>query len=65
MPICNVIVLFAPVVVKRGSTTFELILQSAWGRLSPGKQVGRSSTPCWERHQVWGKESEWWPKYMQ
>ena len=31
---------------KRESTAFELILRSAWGLSSPGKQVGRSSTPC-------------------
>ena len=28
-------------------------------------QVGRSSTPCQKRSQVWGRESERWPKYMQ
>ena len=33
--------------------------------MSPGKQVGRSSTPCRKRSQVWGRESERWPKYMQ
>ena len=44
---------------KRESTAFELILQSAWGLLSPGKQVGKSSNPCWKRSQVWGKESEY------
>ena len=27
------------------STVFELILQSGWELSSPGKQVGRSSTP--------------------
>ena len=59
------IVLFAPVVVKRGCTTFESILRSTWGLLSPGKQVGRSSTPCWKRSQVWGRESDRRPKYMQ
>ena len=32
---------------KKESTAFELILQSAWGLSSPGKQVGRSSTPSW------------------
>ena len=31
---------------KRESTAFDLILQSAWGLSSSGKQVGRSSTPC-------------------
>ena len=50
---------------KRESTAFELILRSAWGLSSPGKQVGRSSTPCQKRRQVWGRESEPWPKYMQ
>ena len=50
---------------KRESTAFDLILRSAWGLLSPGKQVGESSTPCRKRRQVWGRESEWWPKYMQ
>ena len=40
-------------------------VRSAWGLSSPGKQVGRSSTPCWKRSQVWGRDSEWWPKYMQ
>ena len=49
---------------KRESTAFDLILQSAWGLSSPGKQVGRSSTPCPKRSQVWDRESEWWPKYM-
>ena len=29
---------------KRESTAFDLILQSAWGLSSPGKQVGRNST---------------------
>ena len=33
----------------RESTAFELILRSAWGLLSPGKQVGRSSTACRKR----------------
>ena len=50
---------------KRDSTAFDLILRSAWGLSSPGKQVGRSSTPCRKRSQVWGRESEQWPKYMQ
>ena len=50
---------------KRESTAFDLILRSAWGLSSPGKQVGRSSTPCLKRSQVWGSESERWPKYMQ
>ena len=50
---------------KRESTAFDLILQSAWGLSSPSKQVGRSSTPCRKRSQVWGKESERWPKHMQ
>ena len=31
---------------KRESTAFDLILQSAWGLSSPGKQVGGSSSPC-------------------
>ena len=35
------------------------------GGSSPGKQVGRSSTPCRKRSQVWGRESERLPKYMQ
>ena len=43
---------------------FELVLQSAWELSSPGKQVARSSTPCQKRSQVWGTESERWPKYM-
>ena len=47
---------------KRESTAS---LRSAWGLSSPGKQVGRSSTPCQRRSQVWGRESEWWPKCMQ
>ena len=50
---------------KRESTAFDLILRSSWGLSSPGKQVGRSSTPCRKRSQVWGSESERWPKYMQ
>ena len=50
---------------KRESTAFDLILQSTWELSSPSKQVGRSSTPCWKRSQVWGRESEQWPKYMQ
>ena len=50
---------------KRESTAFDLILRSAWGLSSPGKQVGGSSTPCQKRSQVWGTESERWPKYMQ
>ena len=53
---------------KRENTAFDLILWSAWGLSSPGKQVGRStqcSTPCRKRSHVWGRESERWPKYMQ
>ena len=50
---------------KRESTAFDLILRSAWGLSSPGKQVDRSSTPCRKRSQVWGRESEQWLKYMQ
>ena len=50
---------------KRESTAFDLIVRSAWGLSSPGKRVGRSSTPCRKRSQVWGRESERWPKYMQ
>ena len=50
---------------KRESTASDLILQSAWGLSGTGKQVGRSSTPCRKRSQVWGRESERWPKYMQ
>ena len=42
-----------------------ICLWSAWGLSSPGKQVGRSSTPCPKGSQVWGIESEQWPKYMQ
>ena len=36
---------------------FELILRSAWGLLSPGKRVGRSSTPCRKRSQIRGRKS--------
>ena len=54
-----------PEIVWRESTAFELILRSAWGLSSPGKQVGRSNTPCRKRSQVWDRESERWPKYMQ
>ena len=43
---------------KRESTPSDIILRSAWGLSSPGKQDGRSSTP---RSQVWGRESERWP----
>ena len=50
---------------KRESTAFDLILRNTWGLSSPGKQVGGSSTSCRKRSQVWGRESEWWPKYMQ
>ena len=50
---------------KRESIAFELILRSTRGLSSPGKHVGRSSTPCRKRSQVWGRESEQWPKYMQ
>ena len=50
---------------KRESTAFDSILRSAVGLSSPGKQVGGSSTPCRKRSQVWGRESERWPKYMQ
>ena len=50
---------------KRKSTVFELILQSTWGLSSPGKQVGRSSTLCQKRSQVWDRENEQWPYYMQ
>ena len=42
---------------KRENTEFELVLRSAWGLSSPGKQVARSSTPCQKRSQVWGTES--------
>ena len=49
---------------NRENTAFELVLQSTWGLSSPHKQVARSSTPCWKRSQVWGTESERWPKYM-
>ena len=50
---------------KRESTAFDLILWSTWWLSSPGKQVSRSSTPCWKRSQVWDRESERWSKYMQ
>ena len=50
---------------KRENTTFELVLRSDWGLSSRGKQVGRSSTPCQKRSQVWGRGSERWPKYVQ
>ena len=50
---------------KNENTTFEIVLQSIWGLLSPGKHVARSSTPCQERSHVWDTESEWVPKYMQ
>ena len=50
---------------KRESTAFDLILRSAWGLSSPGKQVGRSRAPCQKRSQVSVRESEQWPKYMQ
>ena len=50
---------------KRENTAFELVIQSVWETLSPSKQVGRSSTPCRKRNQVWGRENERWPKYMQ
>ena len=49
---------------KWESTAFELILRSAWGLSSLSKQVG-SSTPCQKKSQVWSRESEWRPKYMQ
>ena len=49
---------------RRKSTAFDLILQRTWRLSSPGKQVGRSNTLCWKRSQVWGRESERWPKYM-
>ena len=49
---------------KKENTAFELVLRSAWGLLSPGKQVARSSTPCQKRSQIWGTESERWPKYI-
>ena len=50
---------------KSESTAYDLILRSGWGLSSPGKRVGRSSTPCRKRSQVCGSESERWPKYMQ
>ena len=50
---------------KRESTAFDLILRSAWEISSPVKQVGRGSTLCRKRSQVWGRESEPWQKYMQ
>ena len=65
VPTCSGIFLFAPVPVKREGTAFDLILRSTWRLSSPGKQVGRSSTPCRKRSQVWDRESERWPKYMQ
>ena len=36
----------------RENTASELVLRSDWGLSSPGKQVGRSSTPCPKRSQV-------------
>ena len=50
---------------KKESTAFDLIIRSAWGLSSPGKQVGGSSTPRRKRSQVWGRESERCPHYMQ
>ena len=35
----------------------QLVLRSAWGLSSPGNEVGRSSTPCRKRSQVWGRET--------
>ena len=49
---------------KMESTAFDLILRRVWRLSSPSKRVGRSSTPCRKRSQVWGRESER-PKYMQ
>ena len=49
---------------KRENTASDLILRSAWGLSGPGKQVGRSSTPCRKRSQVWCRESERCPKYV-
>ena len=50
---------------ERKSTAFDLILRSAWGLSSPSKLVGGSSTLYHEWSQVWGRESERRPKYMQ
>ena len=42
-----------------------VVLRSTWGVSNSGKQVAsRSSTPCRKKSQVWGKESEQWPRYM-
>ena len=49
---------------KRENIAFELVLRSTWGLSSPGKQVARSSTPCQKSSQVWGTESERWPRYL-
>ena len=46
---------------KRESTAFDLILRSAWGLSSPGKQVGRSSRPCRKRSQVKHCTKKAWP----
>ena len=43
---------------KRESTAFGLILRNAWRLSSLGKQLGKSSTPCRKKSQVWGRESE-------
>ena len=50
---------------KRESTAFDLILRSGWGLSSRGKRADRSSTPCRKRSQVWGRESERSPNFMQ
>ena len=53
---------------KVGCPPIDLSWKGAQSPCCPhnwGKQVGRSSTPCRKRTQVWGRESERWPKYMQ
>ena len=42
----------------------EEIALEYWGLLSLGKQAARSSNLCWKRGQVWGTESEQWPRYL-
>ena len=50
---------------KKENTVFQLVLRSAWGVLSPGKQVASSSIQCRKRSQVWDRESEWQLRYLQ
>ena len=54
-----------PQLQSKKNTAFEIVQWSDWILSSPSKQVGRCSTPCWKRSQVWGRGSERWPKYMQ